>query len=90
MTTLIAFNPVPSANFQFNCTLDTQPYTVIVTWNTYSPRYYINIYNTAGNLIVTNPLTGSPDNYDINLVFGYFTTSTLVYRVSSNNFEILP
>ena len=90
MTTFIKFDPVPSANFQFNCTLDTQPYTVIVTWNTYSPRYFINIYNTAGNLIVTNPLTGSPDNYDINLVFGYFTTSKLVYRVSSNNFEITP
>jgi hypothetical protein len=88
--TTIAFNPVPSSNFQFNCTLDSQPYTVIVTWNFYSPRYYINIYNTAGNLIVTNPMTGSPDDFDINLVYGYFETSTLVYRVSSNSFEINP
>jgi len=88
--TTIAFQPIPSANFQFNCTLDGQPYTVIVTWNSYSPRYYINIYNTAGNLVVTNPMTGSPDNFDINLVYGYFTTSTLVYRVSSNSFEINP
>lgn len=90
MTTLIQFNPVEGSNFQFNCTLDGQPYTAIITWNFYSPRYYINIYDTGGNLIVINPLTGSPDNFDIDLIFGYFTTSTLVYRVSSNNFEINP
>lgn len=90
MTTLVAFNPVPTANFQFNCTLDGGPYTVYVTWNLYSSRYYINVYDTGGNLIVTNPLVGSPDNFDINLIFGYFDTSTLVYRSSSNNFEISP
>jgi len=41
-------------------------------------------------LIVTNPVVASPDNFDINLVFGYFQTSKLVYRASSNNFEITP
>jgi hypothetical protein len=88
--TIVPFNPIPSSNFQFNCTLDGQPYTVIITWNYYSPRYYINIYDTAGNLIVSNPMVGSPNDFDINLVYGYFTISTLVYRVVSNSFEINP
>jgi hypothetical protein len=90
MTTLINFNPTPFANFQFNSTLDGVNYVAICTWNLYGKRYYINIYNNNGTLIVSRPIIGSPDNYDINLVFGYFQTSTLIYRESSNNFEISP
>ena len=90
MATLITFTPTANANFQFNCVLDGNPHTVIVTWNNYTPRYYINVYDTAGQLIVISPLIGSPNGYDINLVFGYFQTSTLVYRANNNNFEITP
>ena len=90
MTTLINFNPSASANFQFNPTLDGITYTAICTWNLYAPRYYISVYDNSGNLIVTNPLVASPDDFDINLIFGYFKTSKLVYRASSNNFEVSP
>jgi len=90
MPTSIQFSPAINANFQFNCTLDTQPHTAIITWNRYSPRYYINIYNTAGTLVVTNPLIGSPDDFDIDLIYGYFIASKLVYRASSNSFVITP
>jgi len=90
MTTLVQFNPSPYANFQFNPTLDGINYTALCTWNLYSSRYYISIYDNNGTLVVTNPLIASPDNFDINLVFGYFQTSKLVYRASSNNFEVTP
>jgi len=90
MTTFVQFNPSPYANFQFNPELDGTSYTATCTWNTYSSRYYINIYDNYGTLIVTNPLIASPDDFDINLVYGYFQTSRLVYRESSNNFEVIP
>ena len=90
MTTLVQFKPSNFANFQFNPVLDGISYTAICTWNIYAPRYYINIYDNNGTLIVTNPIVASPDNFDIDLVFGYFKQSTLVYRASSNNFEISP
>jgi len=90
MMTTILFNPSPLANFQFNPTLDGVTYVAICTWNIYGERYYINIYDNNGTLIVTNPIVASPDDFDINLVFGYFQSSTLVYRASSNNFEISP
>jgi len=90
MTTLINFDPTPFANFQFNVTLDDINYIAICTWNLYGERYYINIYNNNGTLIVTNPVIASPDDYDINLVYGYFIASKIVYRLSSNNFEISP
>ena len=88
--TLIAFNPSPNANFQFNPVLDGITYIAICTWNIYSEAYYISIYNSSRTLIVNRPIVASPDNYNINLVFGYFITSTLVYRASSGNFEITP
>ena len=88
MTTLVTFNQTSTANFTFNPQLDGTIYVAVCTWNSYSSRYYISIYDTARTLIMIRPIIGSPDEYDINLVFGYFTTSTLVYRVSSNQFEI--
>lgn len=90
MTTLVTFNPSSTANFQFNPTLDGVDYVAVCTWNSAAPRYYISIYDTARTLIMTRPITGSPDNYDINILFGYFTTSKMVYRVSSGQFEITP
>jgi len=90
MTTFVAFNPSPSANFQFNPVLDGTTYTAICTWNGYGNRYYINIYDAFKTLILSIPIIASPDNYDINLVKNYFFTSTLVYRASSGNFEVTP
>jgi hypothetical protein len=90
MTTLVKFNPSANANFQFNPTLDGVDYIAVCTWNAYAPRYYISIYDTARTLIMIRPIIGSPDDYDINIIFGYFTTSKMVYRVSSNQFEITP
>ena len=90
MTTIVQFNPSSTANFQFNPTLDGVNYIAVCTWNSYAPRYYISIYDTARTLIMIRPIIGSPNDYDINLLFGYFTTSKLVFRVSSNQFEVTP
>ena len=45
MTTLINFNPAPTANFQFNPTLDGNDYVAICSWNAYGQRYYVSIYD---------------------------------------------
>ncbi len=90
MTTLVSFMPSNVSPFQFNVTLDGIPYVAICNWNLYGQRYYINIYTQTRTLIMSRPIIGSPDNANINLLFGYFFKSTLIYRVSSNNFEITP
>lgn len=86
--TYLQFQPAPNQNFGFQPTLDGQQYTAIVTWNLFGQRWVLNIYTLQGVLVLQKPLTGSPLDYDINLVKGYFTTSSLVYRVASNNIEI--
>lgn len=76
-------------NFEFQADFDSDTYNVIVTWSIYGERYYVNIFDTSNVRVVTIPLIGSPNDYDISLTAGYFT-SKLVYRESSRQFEITP
>lgn len=90
MTTYIQFTPNNDATppFSFNCTLDGDVYEIQLWWNVYGQRWYINCYDTNGTRIRTEPLIGSPDSGDIPMLPGLFSENTLVYRESSNNFEV--
>lgn len=159
MTTIIPFTPSIDAPFQFQLTLDGQPYTAIITWNVFGQRYYVNIYAADGtrvltqaridsmnhvqigalttvlgsryavvdsgtdltsvgngtvllsssvnvgttisaveglNLLLDQPaiVTGTDTaaqlSNDINMVGGYFLTSSLVYRAAATQFEVSP
>lgn len=83
------FTPSQQVPFQFQPTLDGQTYTLIVTWNLFGRRYYVNVYTLDGVLIEAIPLIGSPPGYDISLSAGYFA-STLVYRAANQQFEVNP
>ena len=87
-TTYIPFAPSANANFQFQATLDGTVYNVIVNWNLFGQRYYINIFDLTGARVLIIPLIGSPDFFNISMTAGYFTTM-LLYRPGSGNFEIL-
>ena len=76
--------------FTFQPTLDGVVYFVVVTWNVFGQRWYFTIYGNDGTRVLTAALVGSPPGYDINLVAGYFTTSTLVFRQAANWFEVVP
>ena len=71
-------------------TLDGQQYNAIVTWSLFGQRWVVNIYSLQSVWVLSKPLRSSPQNYNINLIEGYFTTSSLVYREASNNFEVSP
>ena len=88
MTTFSQFTPTVNQNFSFQPTLDGQQYSVVVTWSLFGQRWIVNIYTLQGVLALQKPLRGSPLDYDINLVEGYFTASSLIYRVATNNFEV--
>lgn len=87
---IFTFAPSVTAPFQFQPTLDGQPYTCIVLWNVFGQRYYVSCYTLAGALVFSLPMVGSPLDYDINLAKGYFTDSSLVWRIQSNAFEVSP
>jgi hypothetical protein len=89
MTTYIDFAPSAYTPFQFQATLDGQVYNVVVPWNNWSPRYYLQINNLTGSNALTIPMVGSPLGFDISLTAGFFN-STLIFRSPNNQFEISP
>lgn len=89
MTTYVPFSPSAARAFQFSPTLDGATYTGVVTWNTFGQRWYLNLYDLGGNLVICTPLIGSPVGTDFDLVLDLFT-STLIYRESTATFEINP
>lgn len=98
MTTYIAFTPsqVSSPPFSTQVTLDGVSYTLSCTWNIYrggssgQSGWYYSLTDQGGNVAITSALVGSPDDAPIYLAWGILTTSTLLYRASSGNFEVSP
>jgi len=88
------FSPSDTAPFQFQPTLDNTTFNVVVTWNVYGERYYINISTLQGALVYTMPLIGSPQDYPISLLpplnplTGRPWTSSLYYIESSATFVV--
>ena len=87
-TIYFPFVPSVTSNFQFQPTFDGQTYNVILTWNLYGQRYFVNIYTLQNQLIVSLALIGSPAFYNISMTAGYFATM-LVFRTSSQTFEVI-
>lgn len=89
MTTYFNFSPSPVAPYQFAPTFDGQQYNVIVTWNVYGQRWYINVYDLSNNLIVSLPMTGSPTGIAIqSLAWDVTTTTATVETVSPHGYKI--
>jgi hypothetical protein len=90
--TKIPFTPSASAIPPFSSlvTLDGKSYLLTSVWNLAGQRWYINLTDSNGNIILNRPLTGSPMSFSLNMVFGLFVTSTLVYRTDTGNFEVGP
>jgi hypothetical protein len=90
--TLIPFTPSNTDLFTFTAVLTdfsgtANTYVLTTPYNIFGLRFYLTCIDTQGNHIFTVPLTGSPDQFDIPLSAGYFSTSVL-YRASSGNIEI--
>lgn len=90
MTTFVNLNPQPGQGFTFQATLDGVGYTMSVTWNVFGQRWFISCLTNNGALIFHLPVIASPNEGDINLLAGYFVTSTMVFRATGQNFEITP
>lgn len=84
------FTPTSAGPFQFGATLDGQDYVCNVTWNLWRQGWYLNIYTTTSNLVVCRALVPSTMGYPVNLVSGYFTTSTMVFYDANQTFVVTP
>ena len=60
MTTYVPFLPTATAPFSFTALLDGAQYGVIVTWNIFEQRWFVNIYASNNVLSLAIPMIGSP------------------------------
>lgn len=87
-TTFVDFVPTVAGPFQFRAVLDGESYTVLVTWNLFGQRFYVNIYTVDAVLLLAIGMVGSPLDSDISLTAGY-TTTKLVWRPARRQFEVI-
>ena len=92
MTTYVAFQPQQNTSppFQATVTLDGATYNLVCTWNLYRGGYYAALVDQSGVTAWMGALVGSPSSANINLAPGIFSTSTILYRSGTGNFEIDP
>ncbi len=90
--TVIPFTPNNSNSPPFSAifSLDGTDYAANVTWNIAGQRWYLSLYDQSGNNVWTGALIGSPLTANIYLAPNVFSTSTVLYREDTGNFEITP
>ena len=87
MTEYVKFSPDDKDKFQFTANIGGKILFVSVPYNRYVNRYYVRLKTDSNNIVSLVPLIASPDGFDINLALAY-APGSLVYRKSTNNFEI--
>mgnify|MGYP003345400130 CR=1 FL=1 len=85
MDTYIVQKQSPQAQ-QYNVQLDGNTYTASIYWMAFSQRFYIVIYDSAGDIIVNKALISS--DYDVNLLAGYFA-SIMYYNESDSVLQVI-
>lgn len=55
------FQPNASQNFVFNPVLDGVTYVATITWNVFGQRWYLNLVDVSGNLILCTAVASSAD-----------------------------
>lgn len=87
MTVLIPFKPDGRAPFQFTAKVGKYELFARLPFNLYANRYYLELKDSSGEVLVYTPLIASPDGYDINLALP-FAPGKLIFRESTNQFEV--
>lgn len=74
----------------FTPSLDGVVYNASVTWNIAGQRWFITITGGNGVRYLTRPLIGSIASKPVNLLFGVFDVSTLVWLESDGIIQVVP
>ena len=87
VTTTFLPNESLSPPFTFSASLYGTTYTVHVIWNMAGQRYYVQLIESSGTVVITHPMISSSSDLDVNLVPGLFPTgNSLTYSSSTNLF----
>ncbi|WP_405027751.1 phage baseplate plug protein [Mangrovibacter phragmitis] len=87
-TTTYTFTGDEQSAVSFTPTLDGTVYNCSIGWNIAAQRWYLTVKDGSGNRVLTRAVTGSPVGADINLLFGVFTSTTMVWRTPDGKIEV--
>jgi hypothetical protein len=63
MATFVPFTPSTTAAFTFQANLAGNPYQVTVYWNIFGLRFYVQVADLSGNIIVYRALVGGGPSF---------------------------
>ena len=66
--TTYPFTPSPLQNASFNPTLGGQTYAATVTWNLFGQRWYLNLTDSNGVLVISTAVVSSQDPQGISSI----------------------
>lgn len=69
MSTTIPFMPSTTSAFTFQPVINGTQYTAVVTWNIFEQRYYLNLYSTAGALVICTAVVSSGPQLGVTLTW---------------------
>lgn len=72
----------------FTPVLDGTVYNCQIKWNIAAQRWYLLITDNSGNTILNTPMVGSVSTGGINLIYGVFTSTTLIWREKNGQIEV--
>lgn len=67
MATTVPFTPSTTAAFTFQPIIAGVQYNAVVTWNLQGQRYYLNLYDTGGNLVLCTAVVSSGPRLGVTL-----------------------
>lgn len=67
MSTSVPFTPSTTSAFTFQPSIAGVQYTAVVTWNLFGQRYYLNLFDTSGNLILCTAIVSSGPRFGVTL-----------------------
>lgn len=66
--TAYPFNPSPLQNATFNPVLGGNVYAATIVWNVFGQRWYLNLTDTQGNLLISTAVVSSQDPQGISSI----------------------
>lgn len=88
-TDLYPFSGNEKTSMVFTPVLDGSVYNCQIKWNIAGQRWYLNVTDNSGARLLTTPLIGSPVGADINLLFGVFSSTKMVWRYPNTQIEVI-
>jgi hypothetical protein len=86
--TTVPFVPSTTTAFSFQPTLNGITYNVVVTWNVFGQRYYINVYDLGGDLILCRAMVSSGPTLQASLSWNSSTLQAVATTALAHNVPI--